>query len=390
MRSNSLKETLESLQESLAASDCIDGLTHGFYHYPARFSPLVARNVIQQFSNRNDWILDPFMGGGTTAVEGLALGRRVIGTDINPLAHFVADARTAPLSVNDEAEIRRWVTRSERILAGSYVDLVAPMGIKNMPMALDSFMSAALSLLPRLPKLRQQAFARCALLRLGQWALDGRERSTPRRGKLASHLAIIIDGMITGLSDLVAECARAGVRKRRILSRRILINASAAELAALRPLSALDRRPRLVFTSPPYPGVHVLYHRWQHRGRKETPAPYRIAAVIDGKPSSYYTAGSRTPTGLDRYFATIEEAFRAVHAVTSQGVTVVQIVGFSRPKAQVSRYLTAMERAGFEPWTLSNGDDIRLSRQVHNRKWYHRVRHQRAGGSELLFIHRKA
>jgi hypothetical protein len=381
---------LEALREGLAASSYIDGLTHGFYHYPARFSPVVARTVIQQFSNRNDWILDPFMGGGTAVVEGVALGRRVVGVDINPLAHFVATVRTTPLSAGDEAEIRTWVARAERLLAGSYVDLVDPMGVHNMPGALDRFMSAALSLVQGLPRRRQQAFARCVLLRLGQWALDGREWRTPRRGKLASQLKVLAERMLAGLSDLVAECEQIDVPRRQIRSRRILLKASATELATLGPLGSLDRRPRLVFTSPPYPGVHVLYHRWQHRGRKETPAPYRIAAVQDGQAESYYTAGSRTPTGLDRYFATIEDAFRAVHNVTSPGVTVVQLVGFSDPETQVPRYSAAMERAGFEPWTLPSGDDIRLSRQVHNRKWYHRVRQERAGGSELLLIHRRA
>ena len=29
----------------------------------------------------------------------------------------------------------------------------------------------------------------------------------------------------------------------------------------------------LVVTSPPYPGIHMLYHRWQVDGRKETDAP---------------------------------------------------------------------------------------------------------------------
>jgi hypothetical protein len=35
-------------------------------------------------------------------------------------------------------------------------------------------------------------------------------------------------------------------------------------------------RPKLVLTSPPYPGLHVLYHRWQVKGRRETPAPFWV------------------------------------------------------------------------------------------------------------------
>src|SRR5262245_1121835 len=82
-------QSLAFLRETLAESTYIDGLTHGFYHYPARFSPGVARAAIQLFTKGGDWVLDPFMGGGTAVVEGLSHGRRMIGVDINPLAHFV-------------------------------------------------------------------------------------------------------------------------------------------------------------------------------------------------------------------------------------------------------------------------------------------------------------
>ena len=53
------------------------------------------------------------------------------------------------------------------------------------------------------------------------------------------------------------------------------------------------RAPKLVLTSPPYPGVHVLYHRWQVDGRKEAPLPFMIANKLDGAGSSYYTMGDR-------------------------------------------------------------------------------------------------
>lgn len=49
--------------------------------------------------------------------------------------------------------------------------------------------------------------------------------------------------------------------------------------------------PGLILTSPPYPGVHVLYHRWQVQGRKETPAPFWIA--IEFKIRTYAKATFR-------------------------------------------------------------------------------------------------
>ena len=71
----------------------VAGYTHGFYRYPARFSPVFAREFISQFTKPGDLVLDPFAGGGTTLVEARALGRSVIGTDISQLAVFVSNGK---------------------------------------------------------------------------------------------------------------------------------------------------------------------------------------------------------------------------------------------------------------------------------------------------------
>jgi hypothetical protein len=196
--------------------------------------------------------------------------------------------------------------------------------------------------------------------------------------------------MLAGLEDLSAHAHSVGIAKGQFRSRRILVNASATEIDSLRALDSVERRPRLVITSPPYPGVHVLYHRWQYRGRKETPAPYRIANLQDGHPEKYYTAGGRSRSGVDQYFSTMQSVFGKLHAIVSPGATIVQLVGFADPENQVPRYARILECAGFEPWRSSSGRAVRLSRKVHNRKWYHRVRRERTGGAEFLLIHRRA
>jgi adenine-specific DNA methylase len=53
-------------------------------------------------------ILDPFMGGGTTVVEALKLGCKVIGIDINPVAWFITKKEVEPLDIDKfKAEFRR-------------------------------------------------------------------------------------------------------------------------------------------------------------------------------------------------------------------------------------------------------------------------------------------
>lgn len=52
--------------------------------YRGNWSPYVPRNLILRYSKENDWILDQFLGSGTTLIEAKLLGRNAIGVDINP------------------------------------------------------------------------------------------------------------------------------------------------------------------------------------------------------------------------------------------------------------------------------------------------------------------
>ena len=89
---------LEALRLAACSQEPVEGLTHNFYRYPARFSPVFASTAIRIFSKPGDLVLDPFMGGGTTLVEAMASGRSVIGADINSLAAFITRVKTTPLT----------------------------------------------------------------------------------------------------------------------------------------------------------------------------------------------------------------------------------------------------------------------------------------------------
>lgn len=51
--------------------------------YRGNWSPYVPRNVILRYTNENDWVLDQFVGSGTTLIEAKLLNRNAIGVDIN-------------------------------------------------------------------------------------------------------------------------------------------------------------------------------------------------------------------------------------------------------------------------------------------------------------------
>lgn len=61
------------------------------HKYFARRPYNVFSNLIEHYSKKGDIILDCFCGGGVTIFEALALDRKVVGVDINPLATFITE-----------------------------------------------------------------------------------------------------------------------------------------------------------------------------------------------------------------------------------------------------------------------------------------------------------
>ena len=170
-----------------------------------------------------------------------------------------------------------------------------------------------------------------------------------------------------------------------------MLNRSAAGLQDEPALRGI-RAPRLVVTSPPYPGVHVLYHRWQVDGRKEAPLPFLIANKLDGAGSSYYTMGDRKYPELKTYFDNIRATMSSVAALADLRTVIVQMVAFSEPAWQLPRYLETLEEAGLREIFLSalrRQGDGRLWRSVPNRRWYNDQRGETPASQEVVLIHRK-
>ncbi len=378
------------LREAAHSAKPASGKTHSFYRYPARFSPEFAEAVISELTLPGDWVLDPFSGGGTSVIEALALGRKAIGVDINALAQFVTRVSTTPLSQEDELAIEAWAEKTSTDFDFSGHCASEQLKIRNFPPALRKFMSGAISCAEAEMAIpRRRYFARCALLRLGQWALESVRPHSRIALAANDRLPTVVHSMIQGLQQLVERCKLGGVRKNRITGRRVLLNRSTIGLENEPKLRKLQRRVRLVITSPPYPGVHVLYHRWQYRGRRETGAPYWIANLNDGQGESYYTFGNRNSTaGIDSYFNQLYMAFRSVRPFLSDNAVVVQLVSFGNSNAHLPRFLDAMEKAGYQEIQLSWDAAKRLRRRVPNRKWYTNFSVRDDPGSEILMIHR--
>ncbi len=373
----------------------VSGLTHNFYRYPARFSPAFVRAAIETFTMPGDTILDPYVGGGTSLVEALALGRHGIGIDISQLAEFVATVKTTVLAADEIAALEEWAGNvgnavhqhkpaihfADYAERGYYKHLDDPSRWR-LRRAIEQALGTAISLhSPRL-----EAFARCVILRTAQWALDSR-RKLPSVSEFRDMLGETAGQMIAGAREL-----RDAINLHDAAPTIRVFNRSAAGIEADDALAPMAP-PRLVVTSPPYPGVHVLYHRWQVDGRKETAAPFWIANKLDGAGLSYYTMGDRKNPELRTYFENLRAATASIVRLCDAGTTIVQMVAFSDPTWQLPRYLEVMEEAGLEEAflpALAGDRDGRLWRSVPNRRWYAYQRGETPGSQEVVLIHRLA
>jgi len=70
---------------------------HGYHRYPAKFIPQLVRRIIECFSEPGELVGDIFLGSGTTGIEALRTKRSFYGSDINPVACFISQAKCTPV-----------------------------------------------------------------------------------------------------------------------------------------------------------------------------------------------------------------------------------------------------------------------------------------------------
>ncbi len=269
------------LVDALRARGEIDRATHRFHTYPARMHPDAARALVARLSG--DPVLDPFCGGGTVLVEAMLAGRRAIGRDINPVAVMVARARTRLCSPPElrtlQALAHKLARRAEELAPRARPpSAVLPLQGWYGRRALGE-LSALYGLIEdtREP---QRSLLRTALssllVKYSQRASDTSARRVeqePRRGAVLKAFAARADELCRMLGALRAAVPR-GVPEADVA------------IGDARDIDIGDaERPRLICTSPPYPGTYdylPLQHlrlAWMgHLDALETPAEREIGA----------------------------------------------------------------------------------------------------------------
>ncbi len=374
---------LVALREAALNIDPVAGYTHRLYRYPARFSPHLASAAIRLFSKPGQLVLDPFSGGGTTAVEAVATGRSVVGTDVSELATFVARLKTTRVRPQAARVLQLWAEQSVPRLRHDDPESqpnAPPVGAdRNLrgptTEVIRRLIGVSLSSIPQDPDPAVETVARGAILGAAQWAIDGR-RQVAAADAFRYRLQTTVHRILHALSLLWVQADSVGSQMP------FLATADAQNVGSVPPL-ADGRLADLVVTSPPYPGVHILYHRWQVAGGKETAAPFWIAGARSWKGAAHYTMGGRKSRA---YFGHLGLSISAIRRVMRKNALLIQVVGFSQPRVQLDLYLDTMRASGFVE--ICGPEGRRIWRKVPRRRWYVSLHGRSHESREVVLVHR--
>lgn len=264
-----LREALKDALDVGSDDDATRQHVHGFHSYAARLHPHTAGTLVERLSAHGETVLDPFMGSGTVLVEARLLGRRAIGTDLNPLSVELAHLKSRGTSAEER---RLLLEASERVVEHAEERRITKAGPterygKEDLELFDIHVLLELDGLRKGVSLEKPGFAREALklvlssilVKVSKKPGDTVERTAPRRlasgfsirlfGSKTEELARRLEEYATLLPPRAPECRTAIDDARR--------------LSTVKPGSV-----NLVVSSPPYPGVydyarhHAARLRW--------------------------------------------------------------------------------------------------------------------------------
>ena len=107
---------------------------HRWFRYREGFSPAILDKI-----DGYQRIFDPFCGCGTTLIEAKKTGVNAVGSEVNPLAVFVARVKTRQYSARDAEDLASWANPEVATFpsACNYLPLflhpLKRIRVKNMP-----------------------------------------------------------------------------------------------------------------------------------------------------------------------------------------------------------------------------------------------------------------
>ena len=391
MAKNSFKKIIKAAKDQSR----VKGITHRFYTYPAGFSPKFVSSAIENLTKKGDVVLDPFMGGGTSIVEGMRLGRKTIGIDLNYISFFVTRVKTTILSSKQKSFIEAWVVAVEKKLKSkitldkftkSALSLINFKGLGNGQIyRLKQILSGCSLFLKRLKKVKNKKtndFLRLLILRSMQSTLHNRRPISEFevfKNKIKSNCLDMLDGMYEFETNVKLNS------NKKILSNSNIYNRSAAKCLINKNLK--NKKTKLIITSPPYPGINVYYATWQIHGRRNTSLPYLILGMNRPQNRSILNFQHPKTKDLKIYFKTMEQIFSSLYKASNKKTLLMQLVAFNKLDGILDQYLATMKKCGFKEIQL-NGKK-RIWRDIPSRSWQSTyAKKDLPSSKEVLLLHK--
>ncbi|WP_440697295.1 DNA methyltransferase [Bacillus subtilis] len=111
---------INPISQSVKAKSHTD--QYKMHKYFARRPYNVFQNLINHYTKENDLVLDVFCGGGVTVFESVAMNRRAIGVDLNPLATFITKMQLKKVNLALLNEVgTSFINNLEKELSSYYV-----------------------------------------------------------------------------------------------------------------------------------------------------------------------------------------------------------------------------------------------------------------------------
>jgi DNA modification methylase len=123
------KEYKEILTDSLWIFDKRDNSGAHLGWYWGNFIPQIPRQMMLRYTKKGEWVLDPFLGSGTTLIECRRLGRNGLGIELNPEVANKAKKLIEKEINNDNVITEVFISDSRTINVG---DILKKFGIDKV------------------------------------------------------------------------------------------------------------------------------------------------------------------------------------------------------------------------------------------------------------------
>jgi len=342
------------------------GYTRQFYSYPAKFQYRLPRHLIESLTTPGGLVVDPYVGGGTVALESLLLGRSFVGYDLNPLAVLIARVKTTRLAAETLlSQLETVLRRQSKAPATTYFDAIdiQCIGLDNA-----SETARLAKNIKAIDDRRHRDFFLLALIHslkiIGRRDYDEEDGDTTTNGKLE---------LFTFTPESPIQLMFARKAKRMVGELQTLPKHHPATKIVLRSNHDMheiaDSSAFLIVTSPPYKDLDVEYALLQFQRpslnrSKRSDVINRLLEEAE-PPSKIELCGGRG----DAYFANLRLSLREMHRILAAEHFAFFWTGF-KTNDDRDQFLVECQNQGLtvvECIQVTLGDDrVASSRSTHH------------------------